>query len=256
VSFQRKAVSRPDHAGRAESVQRTVELPSSVTGRCPLTCGDGRRVAPKSPEIGQSRRAWSADGHGIVGGPRSAHLASWARWVPQVTSSGGKRKGSNATGRGNPYLGAAVGEAVVNAGRTSTFLGARYHRMCKRMPKRKAQRAIGNSVFRIYHDLLSDPEATYTDLGPGYYEQKMHTARQIRSHARATERHGCKVTIEAIDPGTGEPWPGSAPTRTAWITWSGCGGRVGLPARAAVMQAPGGWTTAGSSAAAAGSGPR
>ena len=33
--------------------------------------------------------------------PTGAHLASWARWVPQVTSSGGKRKGSNATGRGN-----------------------------------------------------------------------------------------------------------------------------------------------------------
>ena len=36
------------------SVQRTVEPPSTVTGRCPLSCGDGRRAAPKSPEIGQS----------------------------------------------------------------------------------------------------------------------------------------------------------------------------------------------------------
>ena len=139
--------------------------------------------------------------------PTGAHLASWARWVPQVTSSGGKRKGSNATGRGNPYLGAAVGEAVVNAGRTGTFLGAKYHRLCKRMPKRKAQRALGNSIFHIYHDLLSDPDATYTDLGPGYYEQKMHIARQVRSHARAIERHGYKVTIEAIDPATGELTP-------------------------------------------------
>jgi transposase len=139
--------------------------------------------------------------------PTGAHLASWARWVPQVTSSGGKRKGRNATGRGNPYLGAAVGEAVVNAGRTGTFLGAKYHKLCKRMPKRKAQRAIGNSLFHIYHDLLSDPEATYTDLGPGYYEQKTHLARQVRSHARAIERHGYKVTIEAIDPATGELTP-------------------------------------------------
>jgi len=37
-----------------KSVQRTVELPSTVTERYPLTCGDVRRVAPKSPEIGQS----------------------------------------------------------------------------------------------------------------------------------------------------------------------------------------------------------
>jgi len=35
----------------------------------------------------------------------------------------------------------------------------------------------------------------------------MHIARQIRSHARAIERHGYKVSIEAIDPGTGELTP-------------------------------------------------
>ena len=44
--------------------------------------------------------------------PTAAHLVSWARWSPQVRQSAGKRKGSNATGRGNPYLGAALGEAA------------------------------------------------------------------------------------------------------------------------------------------------
>ena len=43
--------------------------------------------------------------------PTASHLVSWARWSPQVRQSAGKRKGSNATGRGNPYLGAALGEA-------------------------------------------------------------------------------------------------------------------------------------------------
>src|SRR5262249_7019981 len=38
----------------------------------------------------------------------AAHLVSWARWSPQVKQSAGKRKGSNSTGRGNPYLGAAL----------------------------------------------------------------------------------------------------------------------------------------------------
>src|SRR2546422_1008792 len=42
--------------------------------------------------------------------------------------------------------------------------------------------------------------------------------------------------------------PGSAPTRTAWTTWSGCAGRAGSPARPAVMRAAGGWAMAGSSA--------
>ena len=45
--------------------------------------------------------------------PTAAHLVSWAGWSPQVKQSAGKRKGSNATGRGNPYLGAALGEATI-----------------------------------------------------------------------------------------------------------------------------------------------
>ena len=41
--------------------------------------------------------------------------------------------------------------------------------------------------------------------------------------------------------------PGSAPTRIAWITWSGCAGRAGSPARPAVVPADGGWAMGGSS---------
>ncbi len=138
--------------------------------------------------------------------PTAGHLASWGRWAPQVRASGGKRKGKNATGQGNPYFGAAVGEAAVNAGRTQTFLGAKYRRLCKHMPKKKAQVATGRSVITIWHALLSDPGATYTDLGTDYYERRMNIRRQVRSHARAIERHGYKVTIEPLspDPETGE----------------------------------------------------
>ncbi|HTU06998.1 MAG TPA: IS110 family transposase [Trebonia sp.] len=177
-----------------------------------------RIAALCEPYLRQIEQISAIPGHGIITAqdvigeigidmtvfPTGAHLASWAKWVPQVTASGGKRKGSNATGRGNPYLSAAVGEAVVNAGRTATFPGAKYHRLCKRMPKRKAQRAIGNSLFRTYHDLLSDPAAEYADLGVGYYEQKMNTHRQIRNHVRAIERLGAKVTVQTPDPATGE----------------------------------------------------
>jgi transposase len=136
--------------------------------------------------------------------PTAAHLVSWARWSPQVKQSAGKRKGSTATGRGNPYLSAALGEVSVSAGRTQSFLGARYRRLTKRMPKKKALVATGNSALTIMHALLSDPAARYTDLGAGYYEQRMHTRRQARTHVRSLERLGYKVTIEAINPGTGE----------------------------------------------------
>jgi len=136
--------------------------------------------------------------------PTAAHLVSWAKWCPQVAQSGGKRKGANASGHGNRYIGAALGEAAVSAGRTQSFPGAKYRRLVKRMPKKKALVATGNSLLTIYHALLSDPAAAYTDLGTDYYEQRANIRRQVRNHIRAIERHGYKVTIQAIDPQTGE----------------------------------------------------
>jgi transposase len=136
--------------------------------------------------------------------PTAAHLVSWAKWCPQVAQSGGRRKGANASGRGNRYIGAALGEAAVSAGRTQTFPGAKYRRLVKRMPKKKALVATGNSLLIIYHALLSDPAAAYTDLGTGYYEHRANNRRQARNHIRGLERLGYKVTIEPIDPATGE----------------------------------------------------
>ncbi len=136
--------------------------------------------------------------------PTAAHLVSWAKWSPQVKQSAGKRKGSNATGRGNPYLGAALGEAVICAGRTRSYLGAKYRRLTRRMPKKKALVATGNSMLAIIHALLSDPEARYNDLGADYYEQRMHARRQARNHVRSLERLGYNVTIQALNPDTGE----------------------------------------------------
>jgi transposase len=136
--------------------------------------------------------------------PTASHLVSWARWCPQVRQSGGKRKGTSASGRGNPYLSAALGEISIGAGRTQSFLGARYRRLIKRMPKKKALVATGNSVLTIFHALLSDPAATYHDLGADYYQQRMNVRRQARNHLRSLERLGYHVTIQAINPDTGE----------------------------------------------------
>ncbi len=139
--------------------------------------------------------------------PTGGHLASWARQTPRVTESAGKRKGKNATGRGNPYIGGALGEASISVGRTQTFLGAKYRRLCTHMPKKKAQTAVMRTQLVITHALLSDPDARYEDLGPDYYERKADTRRRARNHARALERLGYKVTLEAVDTGTGELLP-------------------------------------------------
>jgi transposase len=130
----------------------------------------------------------------------AGHLCSWARQAPQVSQSAGKRKGRNATGRGNPYIGAALGEAAIGAGRTQTFLGAKYRRLVRHMPKKKAQGAIMRTQLVICHALLSDPEAAYEDLGTGYYERRTDIRRRARGHVRGLERLGYKVTIEALSP--------------------------------------------------------
>jgi transposase len=138
--------------------------------------------------------------------PTAGHLCSWARQAPQVSQSAGKRKGKNATGTGNPYIGAALGEAAIGAGRTQTFLGAKYRRLVRHMPKKKAQGAIMRTQLVICHALLSDPGAEYEDLGADYYERKANIRRRARDHIRGLERLGYKVTIEALSPNpeTGE----------------------------------------------------
>jgi transposase len=145
--------------------------------------------------------------------PTAGHLCSWARVAPRARESG-KRKGKSATGRGNPYIGGTLGETAASAGLTQTFLGAKLRRLCRHMPKKKAQGAVMRTQLVIAHALLSDPAAEYQDLGPGYYEQRADTRRQARNHARAIERLGYKVTIEPTGPDA-DPETGELVTRTA-----------------------------------------
>jgi hypothetical protein len=82
------------------------------------------------------------------------------------------------------------------------------------MPKKKAHGAIMRSQLVIAHALLSDPEAEYRDLGPGYYEHRADIRRQANSHVRKLERLGYQVTIEPLNPET-DPETGELITRTA-----------------------------------------
>jgi transposase len=131
--------------------------------------------------------------------PTPGHLASWARQAPGVSESAGRRKAKGA-GQGNAYAGGTLGETSVAASRTRTFLGAKYHRLVRHMPKKKALRAIMRSQLVIAHALLSDPGAVYEDLGADYYDRRTDARRQARAHAIALERLGYKVTIEPLHP--------------------------------------------------------
>jgi transposase len=129
--------------------------------------------------------------------PTPAHLASWAKFSPITKESAGKTKGKNATGHGNPYLARVLGQAAVNAGRTDTFLGERYHRLARRRGKKKAIVAVGRSLLTVIWYLLSDPEATFIDLGSDHYDTHGNTQRAVRNHVRKLETYGYKVTLEA-----------------------------------------------------------
>jgi hypothetical protein len=72
--------------------------------------------------------------------------------------------------------------AFVNS-RTDTFLGARYRRLARRRGKQKALVATGNSVLTVIYHLLSDPDARFCDLGPGYYESRINKHRRARDLA-------------------------------------------------------------------------
>jgi transposase len=80
--------------------------------------------------------------------PTSGHLVSWAKLSPRTIQSG-PRSSSGRTGKGNPYLKGALGEAAAAAARTSTFLGERYRRLVKRRGKLRALVAVARSILVI-----------------------------------------------------------------------------------------------------------
>src|SRR5450631_1581302 len=100
--------------------------------------------------------------------PTAGHLVSWAKLSPRTIQSGAKSTPGK-TGKGNPYLKGALGEAAAAAARTDTFLGERYRRIVKRRGKLRALVAVARSILVIVWHLLADPAVCFRELGPGHY---------------------------------------------------------------------------------------
>jgi transposase len=129
----------------------------------------------------------------------AAHLVSWAKFCPQVVQSGGKPARGGSTGHGDPWLGAAIGEAAIAAARTRSFLGARYRRVVRRRGKKKALVAVGNSLLTIIWQLLSNPDTHYQDLGADFYDTHLNQHRRQRSLIAQLEQvTGKKVILEPV----------------------------------------------------------
>ena len=118
--------------------------------------------------------------------PTADHLAAWARFAPIDRQSANRAK-SATTGKGNPWLGATLGEIVAAIARTDTFLGERYRRLVRRRGKQRAIVAVGRSVLVIVWHLLNDPDTTYHDLGADYYHAGINRRRRERDLTRQLE---------------------------------------------------------------------
>src|SRR5450756_2220556 len=94
--------------------------------------------------------------------PRSA--CQWTSSRPVPTWCPGPKSHPGKTGKGNPYLKSVLGEAAASAGRTNTFLGARYRRLARRIGKLKALVAVARSILVIVWHLLADPTRRYRCL--------------------------------------------------------------------------------------------
>jgi transposase len=128
--------------------------------------------------------------------PTPGHLVSWAKLSPRTIQSGPVSR-SGRTGKGNPYVKGALGEAAATAARTDTFLGERYRRIVKRRGKLKALVAVARSILVIVWQLLADPTARYHDLGADYYANRTDKKRKTRNHIRQLEALGYTVTLTA-----------------------------------------------------------
>ena len=87
-------------------------------------------------------RAAVARARGAVsraGLPAPVEFSGAGRRVAPRTVQSGATKRSGKTGKGNFYLKSGLGQAATGAAKTDTFLGERYWRLVKRMPKAKAK---------------------------------------------------------------------------------------------------------------------
>ncbi len=126
--------------------------------------------------------------------PTDRHISSWAGVAPGNRQSGGKRLKAGST-KGNTHLRAALAEAVWAISHTTdNYLSAQYHRLARRIGKKRAIVAVSHSLLVIISHLLRDQQQ-YQDLGPHFFE-RLDKERLRTSAVRRLEALGYTVTLE------------------------------------------------------------
>jgi hypothetical protein len=84
-------------------------------------------------------------------------------------------------------------EAAHAAGRTQTYLGARFRRLAARKGRKKAAVAVAHAILRIVYYLLTR-QTVYQDLGVSYLDQRDRQAVERRA-VRRLESLGYTVSL-------------------------------------------------------------
>jgi len=126
----------------------------------------------------------------------AAHLASWAGICPGNKATGGKRL-SGRTRKGNTYLRAALVQAAWGASlKRDCYLSSQFHRLVKRLGRKKALVAVAHSLLVISFHVLQNDQ-TYTELGGDYFDRH-HVEQQREYYLRRLQMLGLKVTVEEL----------------------------------------------------------
>jgi transposase len=128
--------------------------------------------------------------------PTDDHLASWVGLCPGNKASGGKRL-SGRTRKGNTYLRAALVQAAwAVTKKKNCYLSAQYHRLLKRLGRKKALVAVAHSLLLIIYHVL-ERDQSYTELGGDYFDR--HTAEQQRAYyIRRLQLLGLNVKVDEL----------------------------------------------------------
>jgi transposase len=126
--------------------------------------------------------------------PTHRHLASWAGRAPGNHESGGKRR-SGKRGKGNKRLGAVLNQMAHAAARTkNTYLSAQYHRLARRIGKKKAIGALEHTILvMVYH--IVKKRVPYYELGADYFDKRNSevTAKRL---IKRLEKLGYHISID------------------------------------------------------------
>ena len=136
-----------------------------------------REIIARLSEIPGVQNRTSEIGLDMGNFPTAAHLCSWAGMCPGNNESAGKKK-SGRTSHGDKHVRATLVEAAWAASRTKgTFFMERFNRLASRKGSKKALIAIGHSLLKCIHYVLSTG-GRYKELGDYYVPEKKEKQRK------------------------------------------------------------------------------